>query len=154
MRASGPLTSLLAFAMAAIPLLTTRPADAQSREILLPLTFNEVAKGDVSALMQGDDVFMKPADLERFGVTGLEEHAEASVAHCFGNRALVGADDGKSRCDCVNEVRGKRRKGPESLRRFGAVLKWCGNRRTFVDQHTVQLDLVLQPQQSARNFWC
>ena len=70
MRASGPLTSLLAFAMAAVLLLTTRPADAQSREILLPLTFNEVAKGDVSALMQGDDVFMKPADLERFGVTG------------------------------------------------------------------------------------
>ena len=70
MRANGPLICLLAFAMAAV-LLTTRPANAQSKEIVLPLTFNEVAKGDVAAIMRGDDVFLKAADLERFGVTGL-----------------------------------------------------------------------------------
>src|ERR1700736_5373467 len=57
--------------MAAVLVLTTRPADAQSKEILLPLTFNEVAKGDVAAIMRGDDVFLKAADLERFGLTGI-----------------------------------------------------------------------------------
>ncbi len=70
MRANGRLISLLAFAMAAVTLLTTRPAEAQSPPILLPLNFNEVAKGDVPVLIQGDDVFMNPADLERLGVTG------------------------------------------------------------------------------------
>jgi outer membrane usher protein len=56
--------------MAAVVVLPTSPAQAQSKEILLPLTFNEVAKGDVAAIIRGDDVFLKPGDLERFGLTG------------------------------------------------------------------------------------
>ena len=71
MRANGPLISLLALAMAAVLILTTQPAEAQSKEILLPLTFNEVAKGDVAAVMRGDDVFLKAGDLERFGMSGI-----------------------------------------------------------------------------------
>ncbi|HJT16617.1 MAG TPA: fimbria/pilus outer membrane usher protein [Thermoanaerobaculia bacterium] len=56
--------------MAVLSVLATTPARAQSKEILLPLTFNEVAKGDVPALIEGEDVFMKPADLEKLGATG------------------------------------------------------------------------------------
>lgn len=70
MRAQGTLIYLLAFAMAAVVIVDTPIAEAQSKEILLPLTFNEVAKGDVPAIMRGEDVFLKAADLERFGVTG------------------------------------------------------------------------------------
>src|SRR2546423_14857136 len=56
--------------MAAVVILDTSIAEAQSKEILLPLTFNEVAKGDVPAILRGEDVFLKATDLERFGVTG------------------------------------------------------------------------------------
>ena len=70
MRASHPVTYLLALAMAALLLLTTRSALAQSKPIPLPLTFNEVPKGDVAAVLQGDDIFLNPVDLEGLGVTG------------------------------------------------------------------------------------
>jgi len=58
--------------MAALSVLITSSAQAQSKEkeILLPLTFNEVAKGDVPAVIEGEDVFMNPVDLEKLGVTG------------------------------------------------------------------------------------
>src|SRR5437867_2567103 len=56
--------------MAALLLLTTRSALAQSKPIPLPLTFNEVPKGDVAAVLQGDDIFLNPVDLEGLGVTG------------------------------------------------------------------------------------
>lgn len=56
--------------MAAVCVLTSRPARAESKEILLPLTFNAIAKGDVAAVIDGEDVFMNPADLQSFGLTG------------------------------------------------------------------------------------
>jgi len=61
---------LLAFAMAAVLLIASRPAAAQPKEILLPFTFNEVPKGEVPVLLQGDDVFMSVTDLQRAGMTG------------------------------------------------------------------------------------
>ena len=70
MRASHPVTYLLALAMAALLFLATRTAFAQSKPIPLPVTFNEVAKGEVAAVLQADDIFISPADLERLGVTG------------------------------------------------------------------------------------
>ncbi len=65
------MSFLLAFAMAAVLFFASRPAAAQPKEILLPFTFNEVPKGDVGVLLQGDDVFMSVNDLQRAGVTGL-----------------------------------------------------------------------------------
>ncbi|HLJ73523.1 MAG TPA: hypothetical protein VKU62_02980, partial [Thermoanaerobaculia bacterium] len=58
--------------MAVLSVLTTSSARAQSKEkeILLPLTFNEVVKGDVPAVIEGEDIFMNPVDLEKLGVTG------------------------------------------------------------------------------------
>ncbi len=70
MRASRPLTTLLAFAMAATLILTTSSAIAQPKQIPLPVTFNEVSKGDFAAVPVDDDVFLSPADLERLGLTG------------------------------------------------------------------------------------
>ena len=56
--------------------------------------------------------------------------------------------------DCVGEVGGKRGECLEGLRRLGAILERGGDRGTVVRQRAVQLNLVLQPQQSARNFRC
>ena len=69
MRARGSLRSLVAFAMAAA-LSISDPSLAQDKEIILPLTFNEVSKGEVPVVLRGDDVMMSVADLERAGVTG------------------------------------------------------------------------------------
>src|SRR5438105_3629784 len=46
------------------------PSLAQDKEIILPLTFNEVSKGEIPVVLRGDDVMMSVADLERAGVTG------------------------------------------------------------------------------------
>jgi len=49
--------------------LSTNPLLAQDKAIPLPLTFNEVSKGEVLAIPSGDDVFVRVSDLEA-GVTG------------------------------------------------------------------------------------
>ena len=49
--------------------LSSDPLLAQDKAIPLPLTFNEVSKGEVLALPSGDDVFVRVSDLEA-GVTG------------------------------------------------------------------------------------
>src|SRR5438132_6345776 len=77
--------------MAALLFLYTRPAEAQSSQILLPLTFNEVPKGDVPAVMQGDDVFLNSADLERLGVTGPMWRRLLNFARLMsGSRKMIG----------------------------------------------------------------
>lgn len=71
MRKSRPVTFLLAFAMAVALLSASLSASAQTnKEILLPFTFNEVEKGEAAVMLQGDDVFLSVADLQRAGVTG------------------------------------------------------------------------------------
>ena len=43
---------------------------AQDSQIPLPLTFNEVPKGDVNVVIRGADIFVRPVDLEQAGTTG------------------------------------------------------------------------------------
>jgi outer membrane usher protein len=43
---------------------------AQDAQIPLPLTFNEVPKGDVNVVIRGADIFVQPKDLENAGATG------------------------------------------------------------------------------------
>ncbi len=70
MRASRPVTLLLACAMAAVLILASQPAVAKPQEIILPFTFNEVSQPDARALIAGNDVFLAVPDLEHAGVTG------------------------------------------------------------------------------------
>jgi outer membrane usher protein len=79
-RASRPVSYLLALIMAAVLLAFFRSALAQERQILLPLTFNEMPKEEVPVVLQGDDVFMSVADLERAGVTGPMWHRLVAFA--------------------------------------------------------------------------
>ncbi len=65
------LNDLLAFLIAAGMAATARPVVAQvKQQIPFPLTFNEVAKGEIPVIVGDGDVFVLPADLERAGVTG------------------------------------------------------------------------------------
>lgn len=53
-------------ALAALPL-----AAQDNQQIPLPLTFNEVEKSEITAIVIGEDVFVQPKDLEAAGVTGI-----------------------------------------------------------------------------------
>lgn len=55
--------------MAGALLVSTDPLLAQDKAIPLPLTLNEVSKGEALAIPSGDDVFVRVSDLEG-GVTG------------------------------------------------------------------------------------
>lgn len=70
MHARRPLNYLVALAMAAAFFHSPRLAIAQEKVIPIPLTFNEESKGEVPVVLQGDDVFIRVADLERAGATG------------------------------------------------------------------------------------
>lgn len=78
--------------MAALSVFNTPSAQAQSnKEILLPLTFNEVAKGDVPAVIDGEDVYMNPADLQKLGVTGSMWTRLLNFGRLFrGSRRMIG----------------------------------------------------------------
>lgn len=94
MYASRPLKSLLAFAMAALLFFASRPAAAQPKEILLPFTFNEVPKGEVAVYLQGDDVFIAPADLQRSGMTGAMWRRLTAFARLVsGARKIIGGKE-------------------------------------------------------------
>jgi outer membrane usher protein len=58
----------------------TVPLCAQTAQILLPLTLNEVAKGEVSVIIRGEEIFVRPSDLERAGLTGDAWHRALTSA--------------------------------------------------------------------------
>jgi outer membrane usher protein len=65
------INELLALVVAAGLAASARPLHAQAKqEIPFPLTFNEVAKGEIAVVIAGSDVFVLAEDLERAGVTG------------------------------------------------------------------------------------
>lgn len=64
------VNALLAFVWVAALTMSARPLAAADKLIPLPLTFNEAGKGDIEVIIIGDDVFVRPHDLEEAGVTG------------------------------------------------------------------------------------
>ena len=85
------VNELLAFVICAagliMPALSLRAQDAQ---IPLPLTFNEVAKGDVNVIIRGSEIFVQPADLEKAGRTApFSVFENAGQDCCARSRLLV-----------------------------------------------------------------
>jgi outer membrane usher protein len=56
-------------ALAALPLFAI-PATAQESRIIVPVTINEVAKGDMLVEVRGDDISVRVADLRQAGMSG------------------------------------------------------------------------------------
>jgi outer membrane usher protein len=73
-RDRGPALRALAFALAAV-LSSAAGLRGGSRErVLLPVSVNGVAKGDLLAFFENDDVLLRVADLEGAGVRGFSGH--------------------------------------------------------------------------------
>ena len=59
-----------AVAIFAVLIVCAFSAFGADQVIPLPLTFNEVAKGEIDSIIAGEDVFVRPQDLEAAGATG------------------------------------------------------------------------------------
>src|SRR5206468_3757966 len=55
--------------LATLPLVAI-PASSQENRIIVPVTINEVPKGEMLIAVQGDDVYVRVSDLQQAGITG------------------------------------------------------------------------------------
>ncbi|MEA2329264.1 MAG: outer rane usher protein [Thermoanaerobaculia bacterium] len=70
MRRSHSVNGLLACLFATAMIVSSATAAAPPQQIPLPLTVNEVAKGEIDVLIAGEDIYARPSDLEHAGLTG------------------------------------------------------------------------------------
>ncbi len=81
-RHANALLAIVVFAAGLI--VFASPLAAADAIIPLPLTFNEVTKGDINVVMHGDDIFVRSDDLEKAGLTGAMWHRVLSFARLRG----------------------------------------------------------------------
>ena len=67
-------------------------AHGQSADVILPLTVNEVPRGEVTAVIAGDDVLMRINELEAAGMAGVEWQRLALLSRLRGLRGGDGSD--------------------------------------------------------------
>ena len=95
MRARPELRFIRSVITAAVLTVTAVPVLAQNA-VLFPVKFNEIAKGEVPAIVDGDDVFVAVSDLERLGVRGEMWNRMLNLARIAGRVRRVHGAEGVS----------------------------------------------------------
>ena len=77
--------------LATLPLVAI-PASSQENRIIVPVTINEVPKGEMLIAVQGDDVYVRITDLQQAGITGPMWSRIVNLARLRARVALQGEE--------------------------------------------------------------